>query len=161
MRRLSTSVLLFGVFVVLLTTAGAQSSSPQVDVAPVPGHSGHAAGQNGPTVTPAPPARKSSNPVNNGEDNSTRHTFTGTVSDSFCGRHHYMLKGANEAECTRYCIAHQGNYVLVVGDKLYTLENRPGHVLDALAGKKARVTGSLVGNNVLELDTVSPSGPAK
>lgn len=67
-----------------------------------------------------------------------------------------MLNGANDTECTRYCIAHQGNYVLVVGDKLYTLENRPGHVLDALAGRKARVTGALVGNEVLEVDTVNP-----
>jgi hypothetical protein len=63
-----------------------------------------------------------------------------------------MLSGANDPECARYCIAHQGNYVLVVGGKLYTLENQPGHVLDALAGKKVRVTGALVGSNLLEVD---------
>jgi hypothetical protein len=44
----------------------------------------------------------------------------------------------------------------MAGDKLYTIENQPGHVLDALAGKKARVTGALVGTDVLEVDTVSP-----
>lgn len=82
--------------------------------------------------------------------------LTGIVSDSYCGRHHYMLNGANDTECTRYCIAHRANYVLVVGDKLYTLENRPGHVLDALAAKKARITGALVGNDVLEVDAVTP-----
>jgi len=35
-------------------------------------------------------------------------TLTGIVSDSFSGNHHYMLSGANDTECARYCIAHQG-----------------------------------------------------
>jgi len=67
-----------------------------------------------------------------------------------------MLSGANDTECVRYCIAHQGTYVLLVGDRLYMLQNQPGHVLDALAGKKARITGALVGEDVLEVDSVSP-----
>ena len=139
-----------------LAIARSQSGSPSVDTAPVPSHSGSAAGPSGPKMNAPPAARQSTNPVNNGQDNSPRRTFTGVVSDSFCGRHHYMLTGANDAECTRYCIAHQANYVLIVGDKLYTLQNQPGHVLDALAGKKARVTGALVGTEVLEVDTVNP-----
>lgn len=143
-------------FIVPFTMAKAQSSAPSVDTSPTPSHSGNAAGANGPKANAPPVARQSTNPVNDREDNSARHTLTGVVSDSYCGRHHYMLSGANDPECARYCIAHQGNYVLVVGDKLYTLENRPGHVLDALAGKKARVTGYLAGSNVLEVDSVSP-----
>jgi hypothetical protein len=67
-----------------------------------------------------------------------------------------MLSGANDTECVRYCIAHQGTYVLLVGDRLYMLQNQPGRVLDALAGKKAHVTGALVGEDVLEVDSVSP-----
>ncbi|HVO63881.1 MAG TPA: hypothetical protein VMT53_23365 [Terriglobales bacterium] len=72
-----------------------------------------------------------------------------------------MLNGASDTECTRYCVAHQGNYALVVGDKLYILENQPGHVLDAMAGKKARVSGTLVGNGILEVDSVSPIQASK
>jgi hypothetical protein len=57
-----------------------------------------------------------------------------------------MLNGANGCRMrTLLHIVHQGNYALVEGDKLYMLENWPGYVLDALAGKKAQVTGSLVG----------------
>jgi hypothetical protein len=140
----------------LFNVSQAQSGSSSVDTPAVPAHSGSAAGENGPQVSGPPPARQSSNPVNNGQDDSPRRTLTGVVSDSYCGRHHYMLKGANDAECTRYCIAHQRDYVLVVGDSLYTLKNRPGHVLDALAGKKAQVTGALLGGDVLEVDTVHP-----
>ena len=102
---------------------------------------------------PSPPVRRTSRPVNNREDNSPRRTFTGIVSDSFCGKHHYMLSGANDTECVRYCIAHQGTYVLLVGDRLYMLQNPPGHELDALAGKKARITGALVGDGVPEVDS--------
>jgi len=140
----------------LIGTIRAQSSS-SVDTPLVPPHSGNAAGPNGPKMNnPSPPARKTSNPVNNREHNSPRRTFTGIVSDSFCGNHHYMLSGATDTECARYCIAHQGTYVLLVGDRLYMLQNQPGHVLDALAGKKARITGALVGEDVLEVDSVSP-----
>ena len=142
-------------FVVALIAQG-QSGSSSVDSPSVRGHNGNAAGQSGPRPnTPPPAARQTTNPVNNTENNSPKRTFTGVVSDSFCGKHHYMLNGANDTECTRYCIAHQGNYVLIVGDKMYTLENQPGHVLDAMAGKKARINGALVGNGILEVDSVS------
>lgn len=134
----------------------AQSSSPSVDSPAVPSHSGHAAGTNGPTVTAPPPPRSTTNSVNNGANNAAKRSFTGIVSDSFCARHHYMLTGANDTECTRYCIAHQGNYVLMVGGKVYALQNRPGHVLDSLAGKQARVSGALLSNDVLQVDSVSP-----
>jgi hypothetical protein len=59
-----------------------------------------------------------------------------------------MLSGATPAECTRYCIAHQGSYVLLVGDKIYQLENQPGHILDGLAGNTAQVTGVLVDDTI-------------
>lgn len=92
--------------------------------------------------------------------NLPRQTFTGIVSDSYCTRHHFMLANATPEECVRYCIAHRGHYVLLVGDKVYTLMDQPGHTLDALAWKQARVTGSLVGDNVIEIDSVSPVGGA-
>lgn len=84
-------------------------------------------------------------------------TFTGIVSDSFCGNHHYMLTHGTPEECVRYCIAHRADYVLLVGNKMYTLKDRPGHTLDALASKRATVTGSLVSSNVIEIDSVSPA----
>lgn len=144
------------VFTLSLHIASSQSST-SVDTASVPPHSGQVSGQSGPKAgSPPPPARPSSNPVNNDEANSAKRSFVGVVSDSYCGKEHYMLSGANDSECTRYCIAHQRSYVLVVGDKLYSLQNQPGHVLDALAGKKARVTGALMGGDILEVDSAAP-----
>ncbi len=143
-------------FAILLSTAHGQSGS-SVETGSEPAHSGNAAGANGPKSTPPPPARRSTNAVSNGEDNLPLQTFTGIVSDSLCGRHHYLLSHASDAECTRYCIAHQATYVLVVGDKLYALVDPPGHALDALAGKEARVTGALVESNVLEVNSVGPA----
>ncbi len=67
-----------------------------------------------------------------------------------------MLTGTNDAECTRYCFAHQGSYVLIAGNNLYSLENQPGHVLDALAGKKARLRGALVSGKVIEVSWAGP-----
>jgi hypothetical protein len=130
----------------LTGTAVPQSNSPS-NVPPP--HSGVAAGQNSPqSGSPPPPARNATNPVVSQPGNSELKTFTGVVSDSFCTRHHYMLSGATPAECTRYCIAHRATYVLLVGDKIYSLENPPGHILDALAGKTAQVTGALVGDSI-------------
>jgi hypothetical protein len=67
------------------------------------------------------------------------------------------LTGATPAECTRYCIAHNGTFALVVGDKVYTLQNRPGHTLDALAGQQARVSGTVNGS-VIEIRSITPLG---
>lgn len=120
-------------------------------------HSGVDEGKNGPpSPTPPPPPGKASNPENP-LDRGKLETLTGVVSDSLCGRHHYQLTGATPAECTRYCIAHRSTFALVVGDKVYTLENRPGHTLDALAGQPARVTGTVNGS-VIEIQSVSPVG---
>ncbi len=151
-------IVLLGLALLAANSMGAsnQQSGSSVDTSPVPPHSGKAAGPSGPKSTPPPSAHDTKNAVSNGEDNSPVRTFTGTVSDSLCGRHHYLLTNGTDAECTRYCIAHQSTYVLVVGDKIYALVNQPGHVLDALAGKKARVTGALVGGNVLEVNSASP-----
>ncbi|MBV9484219.1 MAG: hypothetical protein JO249_26220 [Acidobacteria bacterium] len=157
MRQSAHIIAGWGLGLALLLGVMMAQSGSSVETPSVPPHSGNAAGPNGPRVnTPPPPARKTTNPVNNQEDNSPKRTLTGIVSDSYCGRHHYLLSNANEAECTRYCIAHQARYVLVVGDRLYALQNRPGHVLDSLAGRKARVTGALIGGNVLEVEMVEP-----
>ena len=68
-------------------------------------------------------------------------TISGVVSDSFCPRNHYVLANSTPAECTRYCIAHNGHYIIRAGDKIYVLHDRPGHSLDTLSGKEARITG--------------------
>src|SRR3954471_8184451 len=72
-------------------------------------------------------------------------TFTGSVSDAMCGKSH-MMPGKSAAECAKEC-AKDGDYALVVGDKVYTLK---GHKedLDKVAGANATVTGTVKGTTI-------------
>ncbi len=88
-------------------------------------------------------------------------TFVGKVSDVNCGPRHFMLENATDAECTRACFARRGLYALVVGDKVYSLVNQPGAILNQLAGKQARVTGSLMNPTTIEIASVTPAGGSK
>ncbi len=73
-------------------------------------------------------------------------TFTGTVSDSMCGKKH-MMQGASDAKCTRECVKGGSDYALVVGDKVYTLKGDKAQ-LDKFAGAKVVVDGSASGETV-------------
>jgi hypothetical protein len=68
-----------------------------------------------------------------------KQTLTGTVSDSMCGKKHSM--GGTDAECTRACVKAGADYVLVVGDKSYTLKGDKA-AIDKFAGTTATVTGT-------------------
>jgi hypothetical protein len=74
-------------------------------------------------------------------------TLTGTVSDSMCGAHH-MEKDKSAAECTRECVKKGTKYALVVGKKVYTLDGHEAE-LDKLAGARATVKGSVMGEMVM------------
>jgi len=81
-------------------------------------------------------------------------TLTGIVSDSMCGAHH-MAKDKSAAECTRECVKKGTKYALVVGKKVYTLEGHEAE-LDKLAGERATVKGSMMGEMVM-VDSVAPA----
>jgi len=81
------------------------------------------------------------------EASSESKTLPGTVSDSMCGAHH-MEEGKSAAECTRDCVKKGTKYALVVGKKVYTLDGREAE-LDKLAGERATVKGSLMGEMVM------------
>ena len=78
-------------------------------------------------------------------------TLTGTVSDSMCGAKH-MMPDKSAADCAKEC-AKDGDYALVVGDKVYTLKGHKAE-LDKLAGAKATVTGAVKGDTI-EVATVA------
>jgi hypothetical protein len=85
-----------------------------------------------------------------------KQTLTGEVSDSMCGTQHSM---GPAVECTRACAKRGSKYLLVVGDKLYSLNTDDKAllaVLDQQAGKKATVTGTVNGVGV-EVNSVVPA----
>lgn len=84
-------------------------------------------------------------------------TLNGTISDALCPHNHYVVNNASPGECTRYCIAHSSSYILVSGDKIYTLYNQPRRSLNELAGKQVRVTGWLVEPATIEVKEVLES----
>jgi hypothetical protein len=81
------------------------------------------------------------------EASATPNRLTGIVSDSMCGAHH-MEKDKSAAECTRECVKKGTKYALVVGKKVYTLEGHEAE-LDKLAGERATVKGSMMGEMVM------------
>ena len=76
-----------------------------------------------------------------------RQTLEGTISDATCGVKHGMMKDATDKQCTLGCVKMGSKYVLVIGDKVYTLEGNAGN-LEKLAGEKAKVTGTVEGTTV-------------
>jgi hypothetical protein len=83
-----------------------------------------------------------------------RQTLTGEVGDSMCGKKHSM-GDESPAECTRECVKGGSAYILIVGDKLYTLKGNKA-AIDKFAGAKATVTGTTRGH-VLTVSTIKPA----
>jgi len=68
-------------------------------------------------------------------------TLDGVVSDSMCITKH-MMPGKTEADCVKECVKAGSKYVLVVGDKSYTLNAKPG-IIAPFAGKHVQVQGDV------------------
>lgn len=74
--------------------------------------------------------------------------IVGYISDSTCGKIHTVQPGSGAAGCTRYCVlTRHGSYILVVGDKIYTLSGDTKE-LDNYAGETVRVRGTIGGNAI-------------
>jgi hypothetical protein len=88
--------------------------------------------------TPLAPARESQ-----GGD-----TFTGMISDSWCGARHKRNSQLSSAECALACVRKGASYVLVDGDRRYILRGGEGP-LARLAGERAHVSGTRQGDAIL------------
>jgi hypothetical protein len=70
-------------------------------------------------------------------------SFVGIISDDMCALNHASMRmGPTDADCAHACVdEHDGVYVLVGEAHVYKLSDQPA--AKALAGKKARVAGTL------------------
>jgi hypothetical protein len=68
-------------------------------------------------------------------------TFEGTVSDSMCEKKH-MMPGKTDADCIKACVKSGSAYVLVTGNKVYSLSGKPAG-LAQFAGRHVTVQGLL------------------
>ena len=98
-------------------------------------------------------------------DTASSKTFTGEVTDTICaqsGSHAAMMAkmpamGGDSATCTKKCAEIGAKYALVddATKHVYVLDG--SSKLQALAGKKVKLTGTLEGNkiNVMNVDTLA------
>jgi len=73
-----------------------------------------------------------------------KQTFTGTITDSECGKtgHSQMQMGPTDADCVIACIsAHGATYVLYDGKEVYTLSDQ--QTPEKFAAQRVRVIGTL------------------
>jgi hypothetical protein len=82
-------------------------------------------------------------------------TFSGVVTDSFCGARHARHFNLSPADCTRFCVHNGAKYVLVDGEKKYALEGDAAQ-LSKLAGQRITFKGALEGDAV-SFSALSPA----
>ena len=68
-------------------------------------------------------------------------TFTGTVTDSMCGKDHAAMKMGTDTKCTTACVKAGAKYAIFDGKKTYTLSDQTAP--EKFAGQKVTVTGTL------------------
>ncbi len=73
-------------------------------------------------------------------------SLEGVISDAMCVKRH-MMPGKSDAECIKECVKDGSSYVLVVGERSYTLKAK-AETLAALAGKHVQVKGELNQNTL-------------
>lgn len=91
-------------------------------------------------------------------DNSAQHavtTFTGLITDSHCGARHMRKSNQNSVDCARACYRKGASYMLVDGNRRYTLIGGED-ALNRLIGERAKVTGSLQ-DGVILVDSAAPA----
>ena len=87
-------------------------------------------------------------------------SWTGTISDSMCGASHPTTEhGENRMtpkRCTIACVKKGAKYVIVVGDKVYSIANQDAPDLAKYAGDNVKVTGKIDGDTIT-VTKINPS----
>jgi len=76
--------------------------------------------------------------------------ISGVITDGECGARHNHNKDANMSatECARFCVRNGSKYVLVDGEKRYSLSGNEEEI-SKLAGQRVTISGSRNGDTVL------------
>lgn len=81
-------------------------------------------------------------------------SFSGLITDSYCGARHQRHSNLTPEDCARACIRNGATYVLVNGHHRYRLTGNE-ESLNKLLGTRATVTGTLQGETI----SVNSAGP--
>lgn len=75
-------------------------------------------------------------------------SFSGMITDSRCGARHTRNSHLNSTECARECVRRGATYILVDGDRRYTLVGNNA-AISQLAGERVKVTGTRRGDAIV------------
>lgn len=101
---------------------------------------------------PEPQDTHSAGPLTPAPHSGTK--FSGMITDSHCGARHMRNSHQNSAECARACFRRGASYVLIDGDRRYTLIGSES-ALGKLAGERANVFGAIQGDTII-VDAAEP-----
>ncbi len=73
--------------------------------------------------------------------------ISGVITDSDCGARHNKDADMSSAECGRFCVRNGAKYILVDGEKRYTLTGNTEE-LSKLAGQRVTISGSRDGDTI-------------
>jgi hypothetical protein len=79
-------------------------------------------------------------------------TFTGTITDSMCGKDHAAMKMGSDAKCADGCVKGGAKYAIYDGKKVYTLSDQKTPA--KFSGQKVTVTGSVDKSGVLQVTKI-------
>ena len=82
-------------------------------------------------------------------------TYEGIITDSRCGAKHSARLSRMAADCTLLCVRDGEQFVLINGDKMYTLEGDPV-VLKHAAGERVTIVGTRNRNSISVLSVGAP-----
>ena len=82
--------------------------------------------------------------------------FTGVITDSHCGARHMRHSNMTPEECARACYRKGASYILVDGDRRYTLIGGE-EALNKLLGQRATVTGARQDDYAILVDSAIPA----
>jgi hypothetical protein len=80
-------------------------------------------------------------------------SFEGMVTCSRCGAKHQPALDRSASTCVRVCVHGGASFSLINDESVYLLDGDPGP-LKKLAGQRARVTGTRIGNTI-KVTTIS------
>lgn len=81
-------------------------------------------------------------------------SFSGLITDSYCGARHQRHSNLTPEDCARSCIRNGATYVLVNGQHRYNLSGNE-EALSKLLGTRATITGTLQGETI-SVNSVGP-----
>lgn len=79
-------------------------------------------------------------------------TYTGTITDSMCGKDHASMKMGSDAACTTACVKAGAKYAIYDGKKTYTLSDQT--TPEKFAGQRVTVTGTVDKSGTLQVTKI-------